>query len=155
MGFDFIIQYKGGKENVVADVLSRRDELDKEGGRILAISGPIPNWTDSIKEEVNSFPDLKETVQWVCDGEALGPWEYRDGILFFKGRIYLSKNSALIKDIIEQFHNSTHEGFFKTLQRIRSTFYWPNLKSMVRNFIRECEVCQRHKSEHTAPAGLL
>ncbi|KDP33197.1 hypothetical protein JCGZ_12719 [Jatropha curcas] len=155
MGFDFVIQYKGGNENTVADALSRREEQGKEEGSLLAISCLIPNWIEAIKEETNSLAKLKEKVRQVCDGEALGPWEYRDGILFFKGRIYLSKDSALINDIIEQFHNSTHEGFFKTLQRIRSTFYSPNLKNKVRTFIRECDICQRHKAEHTLSASLL
>ncbi|KAJ8898748.1 hypothetical protein K2173_004975 [Erythroxylum novogranatense] len=134
MGFDFVIQYKGGKENIAADALSRREETRREG-QILAISCPIPNWTEAVREEINSQPETIEKVQQVRNGEALGPWEYQDGILFFKGRIYLSKNSALIFDIIEQFHNSTHEGFFKTLQRIRSTFYSPNLKKISMDFI--------------------
>lgn len=155
MGYSFTIEYKGGKENIVADALSRREDDEQVGGHVLAISCPIPNWIDPIKEEIMADPDLQKKIQQIHDGEALGPWEYRDGILFFKGRIFLSKNSALLKDIIEQFHNSTHEGFFKTLHRIRSTFYCPNLKKRVRDFIRECDVCQRHKMEHTSPAGLL
>lgn len=155
MGFDFVIQYKGGKENIVADALSRRAEDEQKEGQVLAISCPIPNWTEAVREETNSLPEIKEKVQLVNSGEALGPWEYRDGILFFKGRIYLSKNSVLISDIIEQYHNSTHEGFHKTLQRIRSTFYSPNLRNKVRSFIQQCEVCQRHKAENTLPAGLL
>lgn len=140
---------------MVVDALSRRDEKDDGEGQISAISCPIPNWIDSIKEEVQSLPFLQEKVKQVQDGEALGPWEYRNGILLFKGRIYLSKESALVQEIINQFHSSTHKGFFKTLQRIRSNFYSPNLKERVRRFVRECDVCQRHKAEHTAPAGLL
>lgn len=40
MGFDFIIEYKKEKENIVADFLSRRQEIrkanDKESGERLA-----------------------------------------------------------------------------------------------------------------------
>ncbi|KAJ8754363.1 hypothetical protein K2173_002814 [Erythroxylum novogranatense] len=76
MGFDLVIKYKGGKENVVADALSRRDEQEDREGEISAISCPIPNWVDSIKEEVQSLPDLQEKVKQVQEGEAIGPWEY-------------------------------------------------------------------------------
>lgn len=74
---------------------------------------------------------------------------------FFKDRIYLAQNSSLVLDIIGQFHNSTHEGYHKTLQRIRANFYWTGKRRTVREFIVACDVCQRHKSEQCAPTGLL
>lgn len=94
-------------------------------------------------------------MQLVVRREALGPWRFQDGILFFKERIYLTEDSSLATKIFRQFHNSTHERFFKTLQRIRANFYWKGLKRSIREFIRECEVCQRHKVEQTTLAGLL
>ena len=41
----------------------------------------------------------------------------QDRVLFFKEKIYLEEDLALIH-IIEQFHNSTHEGF----ERLSSEF---------------------------------
>ncbi|KAJ8754502.1 hypothetical protein K2173_005663 [Erythroxylum novogranatense] len=131
MGFDFTIEYKGGKENVIVDALSRKEESGEGEGHMMAVSVPIPNWIDTIKEETCSNLDLKTLVSMVLEGEALGPWEYKDGIIYFKGRIYLAESSPLIHDIIFQFHNSTHEGFLKTTQRIRSTFYWKGLKRRI------------------------
>jgi hypothetical protein len=30
MGFDFVVEYKQGRENTVVDALSRREEMDME-----------------------------------------------------------------------------------------------------------------------------
>ena len=48
-----------------------------------------------------------------------------------------------------------HEGVQKTLQRLRASFATPNDNRLVREFIRGCSVCQRNKTEHLHPAGLL
>ncbi|GMY12559.1 hypothetical protein FCV25MIE_07798 [Fagus crenata] len=116
MGFDFSIEYKRGSENKVADALSRRDEGTKEE-QLLALSSPIPHWVDAIREEQQSRSQLKQLVQRVQEDEAVGPWEVRDGLLMFKGRIYVDSDSHLKQDIINQFHGSSHEGFHKTFQR--------------------------------------
>ncbi|KAA8517478.1 hypothetical protein F0562_017771 [Nyssa sinensis] len=155
MGFDFIIEYKKGKENVVADALSRRGENDGETGELTALSHPIPNWVEAIKEEVTSNPTLKELVQRVEEGEALGPWKLQDGVLFYKERIYLDEDSPLVMEIIAQFHNSTHEGYQKTIHRIRSNFYWKGMRRQIKEFVKNCDTCQRHKVENLTPAGLL
>lgn len=40
MGYDFIVEYRSGRENMAADALSRRDEHSV----LLAISQPVPTW---------------------------------------------------------------------------------------------------------------
>jgi hypothetical protein len=157
MGFDFSIEYKMGRENIVADALSRRDETvskeEQKSAELVALSSPTPNWVEVIKEEVDNDKDLQELIQRVKDGEALGPWQHREGVLFYKDRIYLSENSSLISAILEQIHGGFHEGYHKTFQRIRANFYWKGMRSRIKTFIRECEVC--HKVEVTTPKGLL
>ena len=41
MGYDYEITYKNGKDNLVADALSRTFD---DHAFVLAISMPIPNW---------------------------------------------------------------------------------------------------------------
>jgi hypothetical protein len=84
----------------------------------------------------------------------VGPWEVRDRLLLFKDQIYVDTNSPLKQDIINQFHASSHEGFHKTFQRVGSNFYWLKMREDIKTFIRECEICQKHKVEQLSPAGL-
>ncbi|KAK0575090.1 hypothetical protein LWI29_033852 [Acer saccharum] len=158
MGFDFVIEYKKGPKNIVADALSRREDDAREAkpsGELAAISQPVSNWVAAIKEEINSKTDLQDLVQRIQGDEAVGPWKLVDGVIFFKERVFLAADSPLIPDIIEQFHNSSHEGYHKTLQRIRANFYWTGMRKKIMEFIAACDICQRHKSEQLAPARLL
>lgn len=91
----------------------------------------------------------------VNDGEAVGPWRIQNGLLIFKEKIYLAEDSSLIGDIIGQFHNSTHEGFLKSLNQIQSTFYWKGMRKQIKEYNKNCDICQRHKVEHLTPAGRL
>lgn len=120
MGFDFTIEYKKGRKNCVADALSRKNE---QGG-LAAISTPILVWLDMMKKEVQRNPKLQHLVKLHQQGETVGPWEFKEGILHFKNRIYLVADSPLVPLIIEEMHSSAPEGFHKTLQRIKSVFYW-------------------------------
>ena len=85
----------------------------------------------------------------------MGLWESRDDILFFKERIYLPENSPLIPTIIQEIHDSSHEGFYKSFHRIREVFYWKHMKEMLKNYIKQCDLCQRYKVDHQSPLGLL
>ncbi|XP_039851281.1 uncharacterized protein LOC120709676 [Panicum virgatum] len=58
-------------------------------------------------------------------------------------------------NIIAAVHEDGHEGIQRTLHRLRRDFHAPNLRRTIQDFIRECTTCQRYKSEHLHPAGLL
>ena len=82
----------------------------------------------------------------------------RDGVWMQKRRIHLSPTSSLLPAVLADGHSSPaggHFGYLKTLTRISSSFLWPGIRTSVKNFIRECEVCQRCKHETLRPAGLL
>jgi hypothetical protein len=82
-------------------------------------------------------------------------WKDVDGLLLFNGRVFLPDESSLWPQVLEHAHTMGHEGSEKTLHRIRAAFYSPSTHRRVREFVHGCSVCQRNKTEHLHPAGLL
>lgn len=48
-----------------------------------------------------------------------------------------------------------HTGITRTLLRLSSNFYWPQMRKDVANFVAACLTCQQTKYSTQAPAGLL
>jgi hypothetical protein len=78
-----------------------------------------------------------------------------DGLLLFNGRVFLPDESSLWPQVLEHAHTMGHEGSEKTLHRICAAFYSPSAHRRVREFVHGCSVCQRNKTEHLHPVGLL
>jgi transposase InsO family protein len=58
-------------------------------------------------------------------------------------------------EIMAVVHEDGHEGVQRTLHRLQRDVHFPNMKQLVQDFVRTCSTCQRYKSEHLHPAGLL
>ena len=76
-------------------------------------------------------------------------------MVVFDGRLYIPPASPLLQEILAATHNDGHEGVQRTMHRLRRDFHFPNLRRLVQDFVRACATCQRYKSEHLQPAGLL
>ena len=48
-----------------------------------------------------------------------------------------------------------HSGTTVTVHRLKTMFYWKGMHKMVKQFIRECDICQRQKPDLAAYPGLL
>ncbi|XP_019158364.1 PREDICTED: uncharacterized protein LOC109155092 [Ipomoea nil] len=151
LGFDFKVEYKPGRLNVVADALSRRDE---EPSTLFSISCPRTSLLQDIQDEL---AQTTEGRAWVARAAAdsTNVWTVRDGLLFKGTKLVLIPSSKFIPVVLSEIHGSTHEGVQKTIHRIRREFYWPKLADSVREFIAQCTICQQHKWENTHPSGLL
>lgn len=51
---------------------------------MLAFSSPIPHWDEPIKEEIANEEELQELIARIQQGEAIGPWSFKSGLIFFK-----------------------------------------------------------------------
>lgn len=58
-------------------------------------------------------------------------------------------NKDDIPDIIKNYHESktNHRGIDETESKIKSKYYWPNLKNSIQTLINQCEICQKSKYE--------
>lgn len=158
MGFQFTIEYKAGIENSAADALSRQHE-GSHSQVCSFISNIQFDFLDTLKHENQECGDLKVIRQQV-EGGLLRDADYviKDGVMFFKGRFFLSHSSAL-KDIMMREHHETpiggHAGAEKTYQRLSANFYWVGMRKEVKEFVARCMTCQTIKYSTSSPQGLL
>lgn len=79
---------------------------------------------------------------------ALSEWEDRDGILYFKKRIFLPGDLNLKQRIVKAHHFPRlmgHPGARKTLVLVKRLFWWPGMSHFVSEYVRGCAFCQQSK----------
>ncbi|KAL3512911.1 hypothetical protein ACH5RR_025628 [Cinchona calisaya] len=70
-------------------------------------------------------------------------WAFVDGILKYKGKLYIGCKNGVRQKIIEALHSSQQGGHSRiqaSLQRAKTWFYWPGMKQDIEEAILECDV---------------
>ena len=151
LGYDFEIKYKPGVQNVAADALSRCF--------FAAWSTPQLDWLQTLKEELVKDDKLNQIIQQCAsNGQTDNNYSCRNGLLLWRNRMVISQNSSLIHLILKEYHDTLvggHSRVAKTVERICSQFYWPNMQKQIREYVLNCTICQQAKTETKLPAGLL
>nr|XP_037877596.1 uncharacterized protein LOC101739129 isoform X2 [Bombyx mori] len=150
---DFISQFTtdirhiSGKNNVVADTLSRVDEL--EAPICLADLANAQNCdpelaqylTDSLSLRLKKmdYPGCRNPLY--CDISTPTP------------RPFITKDYR--KQVFQSLHSLSHPGASATAKLVADRFVWPGVRKDCRNWARSCLSCQRAKvSRHvSAPLG--
>lgn len=140
------IRHISGKDNVVADTLSRVDEL--------GISVDL----SSLAESQTSDPELLQLLS----GESSlrlkklkitpGPEIYCD-VSTASPRPFVPK--PLRKQIFDSLHNLSHPGTHASAKLVAERFVWPGVRKDCREWAQKCLACQRAKvNRHvSAPLG--
>jgi hypothetical protein len=155
-GYDYEIIYKKGKDNVVADALSRKYE---DEGSLFSLSFIVPDWLQAVHQEWLQDPKSSHLIQQLQNkAQAPRGYSWLQDELRYKGRLYLSKESKLKSTVLSELHATPiagHSGFTKTYDRVKRSFFWDGMKQDIRKFVAECEVCQRNKGETVKSPGTL
>ena len=84
----------------------------------------------------NQLPDW--TVEWV---------EGRQ-VLYYWGKNYIPKEEELRWDIAKMFHDhpmAGHPRELETYNSIQQHYWWPGLRTYVKNYVQGCRTCQQFK----------
>ncbi|KAI4380918.1 hypothetical protein MLD38_007051 [Melastoma candidum] len=145
--FPYVIQYKTGKENIVAGALSRRYTL------ISTLDAKFLGF-EHIKELYLHDHDFKEVFS-ECEKGSFGKFYRHEGYLFRENKLCIPQGS-MRELLVREAHGGGlmgHFGVTKTLDVLREHFFWPHMKRDVMRICLRCIKCKKAKSK-IQPHGL-
>jgi len=169
--FNFEIIYRKGSDNGRADALSRREDLkpDQEVERVALLKtteqGNLELGTRYLDTTWKVEPEDKWTSRFkLCytNDDLLEHWKTnphlrkKQDCFYYKDDQYVPQD--LQESLVKQIHEHKlhgHQGVYKTIQRIRRSYNFPNLREIVQRVIHECDVCNKAKASRHLPYGEL
>jgi hypothetical protein len=110
-------------------------------------------WRGQLKDE--KFQEIKRNIK----EEKLPDFSKDDEVvLWYKRRICVPNVKKLKAKILREAHESNysiHPGGNKMYHDLNTTFWLYGMKRDVAEYVALCDTCQRVKTEHERPAGLL
>ncbi|GJZ87719.1 putative reverse transcriptase domain-containing protein [Tanacetum coccineum] len=155
--YDCEICYHPGKANVVADALSRKEQIKPLRVRslVMTIHPNLPSQilkaqTKALKEETIKAKNLRgmDKAFEICP----------DRTCCIKNRSWLPLFGNLRDIIMHESYKSKysiHSGFDKMYQDLKKLYWWPNMKEIIAEYVGKCLTCSRVKVECQKPSGLL
>jgi transposase InsO family protein len=155
MGLQYKILYKKGVENGAADALSRRRHPEQ----LLAISSVKHQWLEAVVLSYQNHSEaLKLLAQLATQPGAHPHYSLVQGIIRYKGRVWLESSKAIQQQVLSAFHASPvggHSGAPATYSRLKQLFFWHGMKADVWRMVQSCSVCLQAKPDHARYPGLL
>jgi hypothetical protein len=145
--FDYTFEYHPGKDNTIADMLSRYPMVEVTTNKLEEITtmdeANFPISPQAIQNSQNQILDLRgklTTSRHYSTVESDGlPIYYR------KGKIILGPD--LFQEVLEWYHsNLNHPGQDRTYKTIASVFYTKNMEAKVRDYVDKCQICKKSKT---------
>ncbi|GJR49369.1 putative reverse transcriptase domain-containing protein [Tanacetum coccineum] len=161
--YDYDIRYHPGKENVVADALSRkvRSEPLRVRALVMTIGLNLPKQIlkaqiEALKPENLTAEDVGGMLRQDLTKERLKP--RADGTLCLNNRSWLPCYGDLRTLVMHESHKSKysiHMGSDKMYQDLKQLYWLPNMKANIATYVSKCLTCSKVKAEHQKPSGLL
>jgi len=85
-------------------------------------------------------------------------WSEEEGLLWFRGRIYVPQNTDLRRRVVLLCHDTKvarHPGCWKTLELVSRDYWWPQMSRYIGQYVSTCDLYLRTKLMRQALVGEL
>jgi hypothetical protein len=149
--FNFEIKHIKEKENKVVDALSiSMNVIHLEIVRTCEMN--VRERVKSAQEENSFFDTVKSYLEQEPTGLMYEGYQLlNDGLLTYKGRLYILKCDDLKRSMMDELHKIPyigHHGYQKMITSTRKLFYCPRLKKNIVNYLAKSLECKKVKVEH-------
>lgn len=167
--FNLHVIYKPGRQNVVADAISRRPDFVGaiRDDQVWSIERTWRNAYTSCEQfktvakmcqEARLQKQTGEKESIVAEGREYG-WQGRYlSVRTRAGWRVCVPGKLLRKEIMLHFHDhilAGHPGVERTRATIRQLFWWPKTDDDIETFVKSCVSCAKGKASHQREGGLL
>ena len=139
--YDCVIDYHPGKENVVADALSRKSLVALRAmnahlealndGSLMAEVRVKPTMIQRVQTSQRTDEKLKAKLEQINKGDAPEFEQSPNGCIYFRKRLCVPDDNELKNDILREAHNSLysmHPGSTKMYHDLKEFYWWPGMK---------------------------
>lgn len=141
--YDFELVHRRGKLNVVADALSRFVESIEVEETVDNLDEDYLKLRENIGKNPGKFSNfcVQNGIIYkhcVCRNDS--------GLIETEWKVYVAASDR--SKILNEVHDDalgSHFGVLKTYQRVKTLYYWPKMKTYVKNYVASCEKCQLNK----------
>lgn len=170
--FFFCIRYRPGKQNTLADAMTRREtQIQKDGSRMTILLKP-EQLDDKIKDELKiaavSHTDIVDELitankqsPSLADLAKTKPQLLRleNGLYLHDERLAVPNDDTTLRTrLLDEIHRQlpiAHPGQRKMKELISSRYWWPGWSSDVDRYVRNCWICRRNENPRDKTPGLL
>jgi hypothetical protein len=131
-------------------MLMRKIRIKEEEVKILGNQ----EWQEKIKKEDQYNEDVVKTIDTIKTSgseslaKGLKEWNIQDGIILYRGKVYIPKDQELRREIVKEHHDSRlggHSERYKTTELIQQNYWWPGMTTFIKNYVDRCAICQESK----------
>ncbi|GJW46124.1 putative reverse transcriptase domain-containing protein [Tanacetum coccineum] len=139
LDYDCEICYHPGKANVVANALSRKEQIKPLRVRalVMTISLDLPKQIMNAQTKAQKPENIRN--------EDVGGMIRKD----------IPKEKTVIMHESHKLKYSIHPGSDKMYQDMKKLYWWPNMKADIATYVSKCLTCTKVKAEHQRPSVLL